>query len=66
MNDDRANAYVDLFHDSLIEDAKKGDARRLLFMLVKTVERDTRHQASKVAQECINRIHNLEYDNQPK
>lgn len=67
MNDDRAKAYVNLYHDALVEDLKKcGDMRRTLALLVKSVERDTRHKASKVVQEAINKIHNLEYDNPPK
>lgn len=66
MNDDRANAYIELYRETILEDAKNGDIDRTLRMLIKSVERDTRHGASKLAQECVNRIHNLEYDSLPK
>ena len=61
MSDDRADKYVyDCMPHCGMED-NLGN-RRLIRLLVKTVERDTRHKAVELAQKLANDIHNLRHD----
>lgn len=59
MSDAQAPQYVDE-HITAIEQAKSpAELGRLLRLLVKEVERDTRHGACDVVQKALNEIHNL-------
>lgn len=61
MNDASADKYVDSFFSNIeacnTEDGKK----RMLRLLVKEVERDTRHKAATIVNMAVNEIHNMQH-----
>lgn len=61
MSDDIADKYVQSFLPAIQDATSQKDMARTLRLLVKEVERDTRHKACDVVQEALNKIHNLEH-----
>lgn len=54
MNDEAANRYVKLIMDALPECKTKDQRERAIRLVVKEVERDTRHLAVNVIQRAAN------------
>lgn len=61
MNDAAADKYVEIFHDIIAHSKNDDDRKRNLRLLVKEVERDTRHLAFDILQKASCDISNLEH-----
>jgi hypothetical protein len=62
MDDKHANKYVDQYWEAITNAPHKSDEqRRYMRLLVKEVERDTRHKATDLAQRLCSEISNLDH-----
>jgi len=62
MNDSTADKYVDAYLTPDFGQHDKEFQRRQLRLMVKEVERDTRHKAAMLASQLTSAIHNLNHD----
>jgi hypothetical protein len=56
MDDNSANKYVDTFFEFIVNAKTDEEKRRMVRLLVKEVERDTRNNASAIAQKALHDI----------
>lgn len=61
MSDEQADKYVTVYAEALGIAANDTARLRTLRLLVKDIERDTRHRAFDAVQECANKIINLDH-----